>query len=267
MKKYRIPALEKAIHILRYLSRYQPASLSEIYTELELPKATAHQILSNLCWWNFVRKSSRGYVLGLAMFELGGQAAAQLQIAPEARDILEDLSNALNLTANLGIRSDDHGLYLITARSKRDIFNSCEGKTMSLRTTALGKALLFEFPEASLRELLPRIHNPINTPYTIKDDELLIKDILKSKERGWAFEDQEDVVGFRCVAAPFYNQNQDLLGAISITGAIAQLHKKDLDKIVEHIKVACRRISEVTSHLTPEHFETSLIPQAKSEAL
>ncbi len=51
------------------------------------------------------------------------------------------------------------------------------------------------------------------------------------RQRGFSFDDEEHLVGTRCVASPIYDQHAESLGAISLAGPVSRL----TDERIKHL--------------------------------
>src|SRR5687768_5531164 len=58
------------------------------------------------------------------------------------------------------------------------------------------------------------------------------------RQRGFSFDDEEHLVGTRCVASPIYDEHAESFGAISLAGPVSRLPDariKQLGPVVAHI--------------------------------
>jgi IclR family acetate operon transcriptional repressor len=79
--KYSVPALEKTITILDYLGKNGGINLSDLSSELKLPKTSVFSILQTLEAHNLIRRDKKGgFHLGLALYSLGMSALRNLNI-------------------------------------------------------------------------------------------------------------------------------------------------------------------------------------------
>uniref|UniRef100_UPI003EBCF134 IclR family transcriptional regulator domain-containing protein n=1 Tax=Halarchaeum sp. P4 TaxID=3421639 RepID=UPI003EBCF134 len=60
-------------------------------------------------------------------------------------------------------------------------------------------------------------------PATITDEEELFAELERTRERGYAIDDEERLRGLRCVAAPILSNEDRVLGAVSIAGPTNRL--------------------------------------------
>jgi len=81
--------------------------------------------------------------------------------------------------------------------------------------TALGKALLAYLPDEETTDIISGLDYKEKTGKTITNEEDLIVDLAKIRNRGYAFNDEEYKDGIIAIAAPFFNLNDNKpIGAV-----------------------------------------------------
>jgi DNA-binding IclR family transcriptional regulator len=98
------------------------------------------------------------------------------------------------------------------------------GSLAPLYCTALGKAFL-AFGNATHRGDLPPF-----TSETITDHKILDAEIISTRERGYAIDDEEFSAGIRCVAVPIYSSEGDMIAAVGLSGPSARIQSERLEK-------------------------------------
>lgn len=230
-----IQVIARAARILRAL-REAPATglpLSQLATEVGLPRTTVHRIVQSLAVEGLVLSSpdERNVHLGP---ELGRLAVAtQSDFDQICHAFMEDLAAEVGETVDLAvlqgfdIRFVDH-----VPAAQRLRLGTVIGDVFPAYCTANGKALLAAMPasvaEAALPETLPAL-----TPHTITDRAALLAELDEVRARGYAFDREEqsericavgvivrDRSGARAsltIATPaerFYPREDDLVAAI-----------------------------------------------------
>ncbi|MDO8431889.1 MAG: helix-turn-helix domain-containing protein [Candidatus Binatus sp.] len=98
--------IDRVLALLEILAANGPAmTLAELARRVELPKSTALRLLAVLQRHRFVeRESSTGdYRLGLKLFELGSQAAAQFDFGDRAQPYLDRLMSSTGESVFLSV--------------------------------------------------------------------------------------------------------------------------------------------------------------------
>ena len=72
----------------------------------------------------------------------------------------------------------------------------------------------------------------------------MLSELEKSKEMGWALDDEENEVGVRCVAVPILDRENHPLAAISISGSVFHITPDKYDYFASLLKDAVAKISK-----------------------
>ena len=244
--RYQIPALHKASRILAMLSQKE-ADLAEVMAELELPKSSAYSLLLTLEEIGFVRRlpKKNKFTLGFRLFELGNLAVAKVSVRDQAMEFLQELSRSEKVTCHLGALDGNEAMYLLKVDPKDSILiNSWEGKRLSLTSSAMGKTLLAWLPEDRKRTLLDSASFVAKTSKTIVDKKVFYDHLTVVKKQGWALDDEEDILGIRCIAAPVFSANDEVRYSLSASSTVQGITKERIPSLVNKIEEAARNISQ-----------------------
>lgn len=180
--------------------------------------ATAHRIMQSLIDRGFVMRTGRAdYRLGSAAIALTEGVSLRDILAPAARPHLLSLSKLTKSHAHLGVWNDGMVAYLVKRRFGKVPVHSAEGAQLEGYCSALGKILLSGLPDDELDQYLADGGFIALTPHTITDPEQLRTEIANVRRRGWAADNEEIVLGLRCIAVPVKGQNGQILAAISVS--------------------------------------------------
>jgi DNA-binding IclR family transcriptional regulator len=242
-----VPALHKAFSIVDLVAKEGRTSFTAIHKGLNLPKSSAHQLINALCDLGLLQLDpDGGYVLGLRLCELGSIAAGQRSIERDAMPYLRDLARDVEMTCHLGILEGHEAIYLAKVEWEQQIkINTWVGKRLSLYSSSLGKALLAWRPEAEREELIAGIEWVRKTPNTIADAATLRAHLAEVRARGWATDDEEDVLNIRCAAAPIFGARGAVIAALSIVGTVLQVRREDIPRLGERACAVAGTISRV----------------------
>jgi len=245
--KYQVPALLKASDILDMLSREQ-AGLTKIIEKLKLSKSSTYSLLLTLEEIGFIRRLPDGqkFALGFRLFELGNLAIAKVSIRDQALSFLNELSHKEKVSCHLGMLEGSEAVYLVKVDPDDSILiNSWEGKRLALSSSAMGKVLLAALPADKQQELLDVITFTRKTPKTIIDKDVFKQHLVKVTQQGWAIDDEEDVPGLRCIAAPvFFPDKTNRLYSLSITSTVQSITQDRIPSLVEIVKKTAQNISK-----------------------
>ena len=245
--KSRVPALDRCLKILELLQEKHSCSVSAVVENTGLPRSSVYVLVDEMCKLGLIRQNSDGTLqLWMKLVSLGNSACENLDLRDVVGPHLESLMETVDcLAVHYGIMDGEHAYYAIKKVSPRAAMRimSREGMTVSLVHAGLGKCLL-AFQETSLRG---RIINSLDyTPATetsIKTPDELRQELAKIRLQKWAFDDSEGEAEIRCVAAPVFDKENNLLGAISIVGTLNRFANDKIPAIVEMVKQCSQNIT------------------------
>ncbi len=99
------------------------------------------------------------------------------------------------------------------------------GSRAPVYCTALGKALLAFMDKAEALKIIDKIEFAPQTPSTITEKGHFIKELELTKQRGYAFNNQELVLGLKSYAVPVFNGN----GVEGAFGATFRINREQPD--------------------------------------
>jgi DNA-binding IclR family transcriptional regulator len=189
-------------------------------------------------------RPDRGFVLGLKLTELGALAASHRFVEADSRPLLRALASELQLTCHLGVNEGAEAVYLSKIECDQPVrVDSWVGKRFSLHSSALGKALLAWRPEAELQRALAELSWAQHTCHTITSPAAMRAHLQLVRGRGWATDDEENAPNIRCVAAPVFDRQHNVVAAISAVGTILQMDPSRFDLIAPRLMAVANEIS------------------------
>jgi DNA-binding IclR family transcriptional regulator len=97
------------------------------------------------------------------------------------------------------------------------------GVKRPLYCTSLGKAIAAYLPADEIEDALASGSMERLTPHTIIHAGRLKKEFAKIRLCGYAVDDEEAVMGVRCVAAPIFDESGKVTAAISASGPVTRV--------------------------------------------
>lgn len=123
------------------------------------------------------------------------------------------------------------------------ILISRTGARLPAHCSGVGKVLLAHSDWDQVATSFEDQGLPALTPNTIATLDTLAGELERVRERGYAYDDEETMVGLCCVAAPVYSYGGKVVAAVSIS-VPAYRFRPNEGKYVAAILDAARRISE-----------------------
>lgn len=230
----RLPSVDRALSLLELLSSSQTGfNLSEVSRRLRIPKSTAHYLIHTMASRGYIHRCSDGrhYALGLRLSDIAETSRIRADMALLTTPILRDATRALNLTTIATILLGSEGLIIASAGCTTDPDGAWIGRHIDLHCTAQGRALIAHLPESRLHELcLGERFTPF-TPRTIVNLEDLRKNLALVRERGFAVNDQDHVIGIRAVAAPVRDSFGSVVMAVTARGSITEIPAARIERL------------------------------------
>ncbi|MFV1858909.1 MAG: IclR family transcriptional regulator [Anaerolineales bacterium] len=225
--RYNIRVLERAIALLSLLSDGQTKRLPELAKSIELSESSTYRLLSTLTSHDYVAHDKRrgGYRLGLACLELARAYQAGSDMRQVALPELEALRDETSETVHLGLLADMEVVYLekLPGLHAIGIMSSQVGGRSPSYCTGLGKALLAYLDPETVRSHFDvrRLHR--FTPNTITNLGELIRHLSRIQQQGYALDMEEHEPEVRCVAAPVFDPNGEVVAAVSVSGPAGRI--------------------------------------------
>jgi DNA-binding IclR family transcriptional regulator len=193
-------------------------TLAQIVRRTGLPRSSAHRMLERLVQLRWLRRNGRDYELGMRLVELGSLAVHQDRLHRAAVPLLHDLHRATGLVVHLAVLDGSDVVYLekIGDRMTAAIPSRVGGRQPA-HCTAVGKAILAYSEGADAVELGGR-----KTRYSISSRSQLTAELAKVRAHGVAFDREESLPGFGCVAAPI-GEAGEAVAAVSICGPMSRM--------------------------------------------
>jgi DNA-binding IclR family transcriptional regulator len=205
--------------MLETIRKHQEPTLSELTKEFDLSKSSVHNYLSTLEQEGYIIKDGGSYRIALRLLEFGGYARHGEQLYEIGKDKVTELAEETGEMANLLIEEDGMGIYLHRAHGDQSVqTDSYIGQRVHLHNTALGKTILANLSQERVDEIIDEHGLPATTENTITDRDELLQELEEVREEGVAYDDEARVKGLRCVAVPILNNNDNVEGAISLSG-------------------------------------------------
>ena len=244
-----INSVSQAFKILEFIIlEGREVTLSYLCQKMNLPPSTGYRYLSTLLENGYLRKTPSGaYKAGFKIVELSSCILKTLDLREIAHPYLVELMVEINQTAHLAIKEGYEGVYLDKVEGPGTLpMISRVGMRMSLYSTGFGKAILAYLSSQEIEDYLAKVPLLSKTPNTITDLTIFREELRETRERGYAFDDQENEEGIRCLGVPLFDFSGKVIGAISVAGHYPQFEGQ---KKIEMAKVVMETANKINAIL------------------
>lgn len=207
-----------SLRVLDVIKRREGARMSEIASELDLANSTVHAHLTTLRNHELVVKEGNVFHLGIKLFHFGEQARHRKPEYEIVRRHAHELSNRLNEEVAFAIT--EHGRSVIIFDENNDPAKQGfqVGRYFHMHNSASGKAMLAEWSRERVDEVLDRWGLPQETENTIQSRAELYEELARTRERGYALNDQEALEGLMAIGMAITNPDGSVLGSLDVSG-------------------------------------------------
>jgi DNA-binding IclR family transcriptional regulator len=242
-KKGTLSSGVRCLQILRLLSNAEEdLALGEIAEATDLHPSTAHRIVATLVSEGFVeQQSDRRYRLSLEAFAVGAGYLRRSAIRRAATPLVMRLAEQTQSSVNLAFWHKGK-VVVADCIPMPGMYNfyTETGTIVPAHATGIGKAILAFRGKSSVSEIGPLTRY---TPTTICTVPTLIKEIERIRSNGYAVDNEENILGCRCVAAPVLQSGREAIAAISISAPPAMLPPERIPELADRVREICLTVS------------------------
>ena len=237
-----IDSVRIACNIVQTLQEMNGAGVTELSKELGHSKSTIHSHLATLNDEQLIVKTNGTYRLSLRLLDIAEHVKESIGNYDIIVDELEKLAEETGEVAQFGILEHEHVRYLHKAKGQNGVDTASSiGNQQPLHSTGLGRAIMAYLPRARVDEIIADVGLPAKTAATITSREELYAELERTRERGYAVDDEENIHGLRCIAAPV-RDGEDIFGALSISGPSSRFRG---ERLAEELPMMAQRAANV----------------------
>jgi DNA-binding IclR family transcriptional regulator len=215
-----IQSVDRAARILKVLaSGPRRLGVSEIADRLGLTRPTVHGLLQTLQAHGFVEqdRDSDKYQLGAGLLQLGNSYLDLNELRSRSLVHADRLAARADAAVRVGVM---HGASVVIVhhvfRPDATLQILEVGAELPVHASALGKAMLAYAPESALADLLgeplPKLTSRTLGPAALREE------LGGVRERGFARERDEAILGESSLASPIFDHSGHVVGAIGVVG-------------------------------------------------
>jgi DNA-binding IclR family transcriptional regulator len=246
MANYKVPALERAFHIIDMLERSSLGlTKSEISRRLDLPYSSIFNLLNTLEENRYARKDAETgkYYLGPRLANGDRLQSDEAALRRESVPIMQELIAGTSFSSHLAVLRGGDAVY-IEKREPAGFFrlNTWVGQRVYIHTSAVGKALVCELTKDDVQERWKR-GLPQRTLNTVTSFRAFWAELKATRERGYALDDEEDQIGGRCVAAPIRTFSGKIIAALGVSATADHVKTEEMPALGERLLAVLQNIS------------------------
>ncbi|WP_380676119.1 IclR family transcriptional regulator [Salinigranum sp. GCM10025319] len=248
-----LKTVRTALAVVDALCERDECGVTELADVLSLPKSTVYAQLNTLRAGGFVRKTDGRYRLSYKFLTLGEYVRNRSALYRIAKPEVDELADETGQYAHLVTEEYGRGINIYKAKGETSVGEAYQASKFQqrdyLHITASGKAILAFLPKARVEEVLAEHGLPSRTERTITDRETLFERLSEVRERGYSYNDQEEVMGLRAVGAPIRRPDGAVLGSVSVSGPTSYLDDERFTREVPELVQSTANVIEVNLNM------------------
>ena len=215
-------------------SKNRPLGVTELSNILLEGKSSVFQKIKILESLDYIEqdKFSDKYVLTTKLLEIVNESLSSYYERTNIRKYLKQVADATGEWTYFGLRNKNNRIVYVDRQASENALSVYTniGDSPDPHCTAHGKALLAYLTIEEIDDVIKKGLEKY-TNKTLTTREALLNEMRKIREQGFAFDDEERMIGVRCVAAPIFNSHKEVVGVIGISGLFQNMSD---EKMIAH---------------------------------
>ncbi len=254
-----VQSLARALNLLNTLSLAEEGmTLTDLAHTAGLPVSTAHRLLTTLEQERFVHfeTGQNAWTVGVQAFVVGNAFLRARDLVTIARPFMRSLMENSCETVNLAVEDQGEAIFLAQAECHQLMRAIVKpGGRTRLHCSAVGKALLAGMRSAEVSRILQSRGLLRSTGKTVSTPAKLRQALDEVRAVGYSIDDQENVVGLRCVAAPIHDEFGRTIAAVSVSGPTARIPQERMPVLGASVSAIARQITAELGGAVPRAAE------------
>ncbi|MFC6766600.1 IclR family transcriptional regulator [Natrinema soli] len=246
--KTRSKTTETSLDIVDVIRELEGATIAELSEHMGLSESTVHRHLVSLQEYGYVVKDEDRYHVGLRFLTLGGYAQQRVTAYPMIKEKVDQLAEKTGERAQCIVEENGRRVYLYTEVGESAVQTGAHiGRRGPLHVSAAGKAILAMLPDERVDEIVDTYGLSGGTRNSISTRAELAETLRAVRDRGYGLNKQETTEGVNAIGAPIMNNDEEVIGALSVSGPANRLKEEQLVETVSEEVLAAT--NEVELHI------------------
>lgn len=242
MARNEVSTLKKGLLVLELVKQCKGITLREVMDQQNLSKSTAFRVLTTLEEMGYVYKLQTQYFIHHKMYCESFEKRSEMDWA-SLRSIYQVAQN-LQMSTYIGkVDGTDLVMTQVLHSPFQESADEEIGNRSKLHQSALGKVILANLDEKWLASIFDELTLECATKNTFQDSQLFRYHLKAIQEDGYAFDDEERIVGIRCVAVPVF-RNQEIIAALAIAAPSDQISRSNIKHIATKLHAGSKAITK-----------------------
>ncbi len=227
-------SVEKGLRILCLFNQdRKKMSLMDIAKAIGIGKVSAFRYVNTLIELGYLRREPQTKLLkpGPSAIMLSNNLMQSFDLLEIIRPYIDEAYSTYNISIDSALLESNVLLKLYQRVVKEKIMYDLPIIETGLHCTALGKAALAFIPEQEMQSIVDRMNLVKKSKKTLIKKVDLLADLVKTRKRGYALNDEEYILGLVSIGAPLMNSETNrAIGAISFTFSTSEYSLEKMEK-------------------------------------
>ncbi|MEP3276930.1 MAG: IclR family transcriptional regulator [Stappiaceae bacterium] len=244
-----IPTNLRLLLVLEEVARAGvPLTPTDVNAKIGLPKPTIHRLFGTLEAEGFLQREldGRTYTVGRRLRTMSTHVLSSLRVRTARLAVLNAVAEKIGETCNIAVPDREAMIYLDRVETKWPLRIQLPiGSHVPFYCTASGKMYLSTLEKRHLERYLGATSFEAHTEQTLTDPASLNEEIQKTRERGYALDNEEFMDGMIAIAVPIHDDQNRLLSTISFHAPTQRLSLDQSHVYIDTLKHAAGEISKL----------------------
>jgi IclR family KDG regulon transcriptional repressor len=247
-----VQIVHRIASVLRAFGNRGLLGITDLANITGLPKSTTHRLVTALVNEGLLvqDEDNHKYALSLRVTALSASILSSHIVRKSARPILMELRDRTHESVHLAVLE---GLEAVIIDTEDSYFFvravNVPGQHLPAHAVSTGKVLLAYQWEVRLREILSHTTLTGYTEHTITDANLLLEELRRVRQLGYAVSCSELEEGINAVAAPIYDHLGTVVASVSIGGPGERCRPKQ-PELIAAVTQAGQQISQALRYVS-----------------
>jgi IclR family transcriptional regulator, pca regulon regulatory protein len=221
-----VQSLQKGLALLEAFA-VQPGelTLNELAARAGMDRSTAQRMAHTLQALGYLERGAngRGYRLGKKVLDRSFDFLRSNSLVQRAMPLLVEVQKSSGERVDLSLFDDLSIIYVARRPSKREtFFATLIGRRMPTFSSSGGRAVMAYLGAAEVDSILSRSALTPATPKTIVEPKLILEEIARARQNGFALAQEESILGEVVLASAVLDHRGRPVAAIHIAGSLAE---------------------------------------------
>lgn len=244
-----VPTTLRLLVILEEIAKVGvPVTPTDMMAAIDLPKPTMHRLFATLEAEGYLIREidGRSYTPGRRLRTMSLNVLSSLRVRTARVAVLKALADELGETCNIAVPDRDVMIYLDRVETKWPLRIQLPiGTQVPFYCTASGKMYLSTLNRAHLERYVGAVSLAPRTAATIVDRDLLLQEIHRTRENGYAEDAEEFMDGMVAMAMPIFDDQRRLVSTVSFHAPSVRMDLVQARRHIPRLRSAADELSRL----------------------